>query len=133
MENTKCPCGSNRTFSACCQPIIDGHQQAETAETLMRSRYTAFTLARVDYLMKSHHPTLQPVKEKAAIRQWAQSVQWMGLVITETNGGQPTDQIGYVTFKALYMEQHHLCRIYERSLFERLNGEWVYVSGVQLE
>ena len=131
--STLCPCGSGKAFKSCCEPIIEGIQPAPTAEALMRSRYTAFTMARVDYLMKSHHPKSRPVKEKEAMRKWAQSVKWLGLVILETSAGKQTDSQGFVTFRAMYMENHQLQQIYERSLFERVNGLWVYVSGVHLK
>ncbi len=128
-----CPCGSGKAFMSCCEPIIEGLHPAPTAEALMRSRYTAFTMARVDYLMKSHHPKSRPVKEREAMRKWAQSVKWMGLVILDTTAGNETDSKGYVTFRAMYLENHQLQQIHERSLFERLNGQWVYVSGVHME
>ena len=128
-----CPCGSGKEYEACCKLHIEGIMPAPTAEALMRSRYTAFTMARFDYLMKSHHPKYRPVKEREAMRKWAQSVKWMGLVVEATLEGEPSDHKGWVTFKALYLENHHLQRIYERSLFEKLNDEWVYVTGEQLE
>ena len=35
---TLCPCGSEKDYSACCEPLITGSQAAETAEALMRAR-----------------------------------------------------------------------------------------------
>ena len=53
MQNL-CLCGSGLTYADCCEPIISGKKDATTAQELMRSRYTAFTKANVDYLMRSH-------------------------------------------------------------------------------
>ncbi|HUT76233.1 MAG TPA: SEC-C metal-binding domain-containing protein, partial [Polyangia bacterium] len=39
---TPCPCGSSRDFADCCGPLLGGEGPAETAEALLRSRYTAF-------------------------------------------------------------------------------------------
>lgn len=126
-----CPCGSNKPYNQCCEPIISGHRPAETAEQLMRSRYTAFTQANVDYLLRSHHSRTRPTRERKSIQQWAQSVQWMGLVILNKKGGQADDPTGIVEFRALFMENGQMQEIHERSIFERENGKWVYVSGEQ--
>ncbi|EGE70337.1 hypothetical protein HMPREF9341_00040 [Cutibacterium acnes HL103PA1] len=45
-----CPCGSGRNLDQCCGPILDDPRHAETAEALMRSRYTANTLGRWNHL-----------------------------------------------------------------------------------
>lgn len=125
-----CPCGSGRSFATCCEPIIKGKTDATTAQELMRSRYVAFTLANVDYLMRSHHSSTRPIKERKSIERWAKSVKWIGLTVLNTQAGEANDTIGYVEFKALYLEDGKLQQIHERSLFERENEKWVYVSGV---
>jgi len=129
--NTLCPCGSNQPFQQCCAPIISGSKAADTAEALMRSRYTAFTKADVDYLLRSHHSRTRPTRKRKSIRQWAQSVQWMGLVVLKREAGQAADQTGMVEFRALYLENGQMQQIHERSSFEREHEKWVYVNGVQ--
>jgi len=125
-----CPCGSGLSYTVCCEPIISGKKDAVTAQELMRSRYTAFTKANVDYLMRSHSAKTRPVKESKSIEKWAKSVVWMGLTIIQTQAGEARDETGYVEFKALYLENMKPQQIHERSLFQRENGKWVYVSGV---
>ena len=39
-----CPCGSGNALAECCGKYISGVAHAPTAETLMRSRYTAFAV-----------------------------------------------------------------------------------------
>ena len=51
-----CPCGSNFIFTDCCAPLIRGTGFPDTAEDLMRSRYTAFTLKNWLYLVITSHP-----------------------------------------------------------------------------
>ena len=131
MQNL-CPCGSGRLCVACCEPIITGINEATTAQELMRSRYTAFTLANVDYLMHSHYSKTRPAKERISIEKWAKSVTWMGLTILSTQAGEINDALGYVEFKALYLENGKLQQIHEKSLFQRECNKWVYVSGVHL-
>ena len=52
----QCPCESGKTFKKCCEPFITGAKEAETAEQLMRSRYTAYTQVEMDYIQKTHDP-----------------------------------------------------------------------------
>ncbi|WP_280273702.1 YchJ family metal-binding protein, partial [Nocardia wallacei] len=42
---------SGETLTDCCGPRLDGTRPAPTAEALMRSRYTAFAVGDVDYLL----------------------------------------------------------------------------------
>lgn len=129
MQNL-CPCGSGLSYLDCCESIISGRNEAVTAQALMRSRYVAFTLANVDYLMWSHSAKTRPVKDRKNIEKWAKSVNWMGLTILETHAGEANGEIGTVEFKATYLENGKLQQIHEKSLFHRENGKWVYVSGV---
>ena len=46
-----CPCHSKLTYDTCCEPFHTGKKVAETPERLMRSRYCAYALAKVDYLI----------------------------------------------------------------------------------
>ncbi|HZL09316.1 MAG TPA: YchJ family metal-binding protein [Prolixibacteraceae bacterium] len=128
MQNL-CPCGSGQLITNCCKPIIYGEREAKTAQELMRSRYVAFTIANVEYLMFSNYSKTRPVKDRNNIEKWAKSVQWMGLIILQTQAGEINDETGYVEFKAHYLEDGKLQQIHENSLFRRENKRWVYVSG----
>ena len=128
-----CACGSGNAYASCCEPIIIGKKNAPTAESLMRSRYVAFTLANIDYLMLSHHSSLRPNKDRKSIAKWAKSVKWIGLTILNSQDGQQTDIRGTVEFKAVYIEDGFLSHIHENSLFQRENEKWVYVSGQMLD
>lgn len=127
---TNCPCGTDRPYSACCEPIISGKKEAITAQELMRSRYTAFTQVNVDYLMRSHSAKTRPIKERESIEKWAKSVVWMGLTILKTEAGEANDETGNIEFEAMYLDNGKPEQIHENSLFQRENGKWVYVSGV---
>jgi SEC-C motif domain protein len=128
--NDLCSCGLNKATDGCCESILTGKRDAETAEELMRSRYVAFTKADVNYLMRSHHSKTRPIKDRKNIERWAKSVQWMGLVILSNEAGKETDNQGMVEFRAIYLENGKLQEIHEKSLFEREDGKWVYTSGV---
>lgn len=131
MKKAKsCPCGSHKSYSICCGPIHHDIQRAVTAEQLMRSRYTAYTLADGDYLMKSHYSKTRPIQDKAEIISWSKSVLWMRLVILNTTKGQANDTSGTVEFKAYFMHQGEVDGIHENSEFKKENGHWVYVDMI---
>ena len=128
--NLVCPCGSTRNYSDCCEPIIAGQKEASTSLELMRSRYVAFTQANTAYLILSHHSKTRSASQYKGTKEWAKSVQWMGLVILGTQAGEATDDVGYVEFKALFLESGQMQQIHEKSLFKREEQRWVYDSGV---
>jgi SEC-C motif-containing protein len=55
-----CYCCSGKVFEECCRPILDGVRKASTAEELMRSRYSAYATASVEYILQTTSPTPRP-------------------------------------------------------------------------
>jgi SEC-C motif-containing protein len=51
-----CPCGKGDSLEACCGPYLSHAARPDTAEALMRSRYTAYATGDVDYVIDSHDP-----------------------------------------------------------------------------
>ena len=96
----------------------------------MRSRYTAFTLANVDYLLRSWSKNTvdTSAKAKKELKTWAQSVTWVKLEVIKASLGKENDTTGTVEFKAFFYENGQLQCIHENSFFEKENGHWVYVS-----
>lgn len=123
-----CPCGSTKKYPDCCEIVHKDISAATTAEQLMRSRYSAFTLSNGDYLMKSHHSSSRPLKEKKAIENWAKSVNWIRLEVLETSQGQPSDEKGTVTFIAYYFDYGKVDVIHEKSAFVKENELWMYLG-----
>ena len=70
-ENNSCPCGSGSSLNACCKPVIDGTAKAPTAEALMRSRYTAYTLQDINYLASTLDPNQLRDFDKDGTAMWA--------------------------------------------------------------
>ena len=127
----ECPCGSNLPQENCCQKIHTNIHLAKTAEALMRSRYTAYTLADGDYLMQSHFSKTRPIQEKKEIVRWSKSVKWLRLEILNQTRGQENDAIGTVEFKTYFLDKGELDVIHENSQFVKENGHWVYVDVVK--
>lgn len=119
-----CPCDSGKPYEICCQPFVEQVSDAPTAETLMRSRYTAFVLKNEAYLRFSWHPDTCP----ADIRLNA-NTRWLGLVIKNTNAGGKNDSEGEVEFVARSKSNGKASRLHETSRFTRFENHWVYVDG----
>jgi SEC-C motif-containing protein len=124
----ECPCGTGDAFDACCGRFISGASDPETAEQLMRSRYSAYVVGEVDYVIGSHDPRTQDL-DRAQVERWSKQSQWLGLEVVRTEEGGPDDERGIVEFKARFFDTatrtHH-----ERSSFRKHEGRWVYVNGI---
>ncbi|WP_034344498.1 YchJ family protein [Deinococcus misasensis] len=119
-----CPCGSKRSFHACCQPFLQG-ARAPTAEQLMRSRYTAYVLHDADYLLYSWHATTRP----EALDFSDDTTVWESLKVHHTTHGQPEDREGTVHFTAKYKLHGQKHTMQENSRFLKVDGEWKYLDG----
>lgn len=124
-----CPCGSNKPFSFCCEAAIEGHQPALTAEALMRSRYTAFVLGAVDYLISTTAPEQRHPDDATLIAEQMKATTWTGLKIIETDAGQADQLEGMVEFIAHFETLEQKADLHERSYFRKQDNHWVYVDG----
>lgn len=123
-----CYCGTNKTYQDCCEVFHLNNGKTETAEQLMRSRYSAFVLANGDYLMATHHQSTRPIKEKKAIVKWAKSVQWIKPEVLDTSKGSKDDIEGTVTFNAYFFENGKVDVIHEKSAFVKEGNLWYYLG-----
>ena len=123
-DHQPCPCGSGHRFSACCGPYLDGTALPETAEVLMRSRYTAYTLGNAAYLTATWHPTTR--RKDLGLEE---PVKWIGLEILSCEAGGPGDTRGQVEFIARYKLGGRAHRLHEVSRFQRREGRWYYLDG----
>src|SRR6186713_2086080 len=96
---TICPCGSEKSFDACCGPLIAG-APAATAEALMRSRYTAYARGDIDYILSTHDADAGEPVDREATEKWSRETTWLGLKILSTERGGPSDTEGKVEFVA---------------------------------
>jgi SEC-C motif-containing protein len=125
-----CACGSQLSFEKCCEPFITGKTQPETAEALMRSRYTAYTLGKVEYIQKTLASESQSSFDLDGARQWAASAEWLSLKILSVKKGLATDSKGTVEFTATFKEDGKTLEHHEVSEFRKnKQGNWVFVDG----
>lgn len=120
-----CPCGNDAPFAECCELLHNDHRLADTAEKLMRSRYSAFVVKNEPYLLKTWSKKRRPQKLYIA----EQNLQWLCLTIHDTKDGGPQDKTGEVEFSAQYIEDDLTHTLKERSHFRKTKNLWFYVEG----
>lgn len=151
-----CPCQINPSsnvmsapllYSDCCQPYHDGicdkeaneetdkakGTKADTAERLMRSRYSAFVLVKPEYIVKTTLPVQQALLDIQAIESWAKETDWAGLEIVAH-----TPQLGkrhaQVEFRAYFNMSDGLQAHHELSAFAQMkskannNARWYFLD-----
>ena len=124
-----CPCGIEKEFSACCEPLIRKQTQPESAEALMRSRFSAYARGHIDYLVYSHDPETRSASLRSAVREWARKAEFKALRILNSTQGAQSDAVGTVHFEADYIENGQTKTLSEVSEFRQYAGRWVYSRG----
>jgi SEC-C motif domain protein len=128
--HTPCPCGSGETYVNCCGPFhaafLSSDQgrdgpHAPTPEALMRSRYSAYVLALIDYLLATWHPSTAPGELELS------PVKWLGLEVLHA---EAAGDAGVVEFVARLRDgSGRAQRMHETSRFVREDGRWYYIDG----
>ena len=106
-----CPCDSGLPYVDCCGPWHAGLKEgrhAPTPEALMRSRYSAYGLGLIDYLLATWHASTSPGDLELP------PVKWLGVV----------------DFVARCRDGNGAQRMAETSRFVRQDGRWYYIDGV---
>jgi SEC-C motif-containing protein len=124
MEEFACPCGLGDDYDSCCGRMHAG-LPAPTAESLMRSRYSAFAVGDAEYLLRTWHPSGRP-----RTLDLDPALQWTRLAVLETQAGGLFDTAGTVRFRAVYVEGGKRGVHAETSRFVRENGTWTYLGPI---
>lgn len=121
-----CPCGSATRYDDCCGRFHSGplHLQAPDPQTLMRSRYSAFVLNQLGYLLDTWHAQTRP----AALEPNEPGTHWLGLEVRNQQF-QDSDH-ATVEFVARVRHNGKATRQHEISRFTREQGRWLYLDGV---
>ena len=131
-QESPCLCYSGQPYHKCCQPFHSGKQLPNPTQ-LMRSRYCAYALGNLDYIIQTTHPD-NPQIEKS-IELWRKRIQlfcdqteFVGLQII---GDEEGTDMAYVTFRAGLKQNQKDASFMERSKFLRHDGRWKYHSRVE--
>ena len=126
-QSEHCHCGNAKPYEKCCGLFIDGSQLPDTAEKLMRSRYSAYVLENDDYLLKTWHPTTRP-KNKPSKNENPGTI-WTNLEVLRTEKGQKNDKDGVVEFIAQCEIKGNASHLHETSDFVFEDNRWFYVDA----
>lgn len=124
-----CPCGSEKSYADCCQPMIEGDQTADTAEALMRSRYSAHAKKVFDYIFETTLPANRQEDERKGTAAWSRKLDWQRLEIRSVDAGGPDDEKGSVEFVARYRKNSKAFEHHEIAEFVREDGCWYFKDG----
>jgi SEC-C motif-containing protein len=126
-RNFPCPCRSGdadpASYATCCQPWhagLEAGAHAPTPEALMRSRYSAYVVGLIDYLLATWHPSAAPGELELS------PVKWIGLEVLHA---ETTGDAGVVEFAARCRVNGRAQRMHETSRFVRQDGRWYYIDG----
>ncbi|KAB8036052.1 YchJ family protein [Janthinobacterium aquaticum] len=141
LPTSDCPCGGG-AYASCCGPYLAGAAIPPSAEALMRSRYTAFTLRDEPYLRATWHASTCPQEPLFAEEE---KVHWLGLEVKSSlrlrkrkAESEPAAEINRdtVEFVARYKVNGRAHRLHEVSRFVReadSSGDgslrWFYLDG----
>ena len=126
-----CPCGradglgKPLTLAQCCGRFItpDLDAAAPDAQSLMRSRYSAFVLGDASYLLATWHASTRPAQLSLE-----SGVKWLGLEVRQIKVVDPEHaEVEFVARQRDASGRAH--RLHERSRFVRQQGRWFYVDG----
>ena len=118
--------GTAVTPACRCAEIISGAGKAETAEELLRARYTAFVLGHMRFVTATTHPSSRSEEVDQANRRWSEESTWQGLQVIDSRC--EGEDVTFVTFEAKFTRRGEPQTHRERSRFERVDGEWFFVS-----
>lgn len=122
-----CPCCSGKTYAECCKPFHIKEKYAPNAETLMRSRFSAFAIPNGEYLMETTFPSKRKFHNEKDLQEWGEINVWTKLEIIKSSENR-------VKFKAHYTDEKGKPQVhYEDSKFQKIEERWYYVSGKFLD
>lgn len=134
-----CPCGSNLSFKACCQPFITKgtfQNRVSTPEQLMRSRFSAYAIKDGQYIYDTYGEKQRLNLNVNELQSWADECIWLALIIHNADGNT-------VEFSAYYVVNNTLCELREISNFvlepdpireaeqgqKQAQKQWRYIDG----
>jgi SEC-C motif-containing protein len=124
-----CPCGLKPEYEKCCKPFIVGKSKPQTAEDLLRSRYSAFVKKDINYIKSTHHKSTISDFDEKEITEWAENSEWMGLEVKRKEQGGESELSGNIEFVAKYKYKGETHVHHEISEFKKEDNDWYFVDA----
>ncbi|MGE0632245.1 MAG: YchJ family protein [Pseudobdellovibrionaceae bacterium] len=121
-----CPCDSREIFELCCGPLLANAKKAGSSQELMRSRYTAFFLKKMDYIEQTTDPETRSEIDWEANRKWAAHSRFTKLEVLKSF---EEGNSGTVEFRAHFSFNNEPHIHHELSTFRKYQGTWYFRSG----
>lgn len=142
-----CYCGSPDIYQHCCGPLHQGIRGAQTAEQLMRSRFSAYVLQEVPYIAQTYYTAVRGNNAETEIQEFAKAASFLSLEIIATTGADqsplftkqqssaatvlpPASTISFVHFIVRFLMDGKLHVLEENSRFVLEEQQWRYVDGI---
>ncbi|MEW6551996.1 MAG: YchJ family metal-binding protein [Campylobacterota bacterium] len=128
--NSKCPCGSGEKYKKCCGIFHKG-ANPKNALLLMKSRYSAYVVGEVNYIIKTTHPDNKEYKSDLAewkrdIKSFSDETDFVRLEVFDFIDGV---EEAFVTFRVTMKLEDTYTFFTEKSRFLKVDGRWLYVDG----
>lgn len=148
-----CPCGAisantnaYSSYQECCQRLHSQSQLPKNALELMRSRYSAYYLGLVSYIIYTtdpHGPVFQADTKnwQDELESFCKNTQFLDLTILATELADPKRQIVEFQAKIIQIGRDSLSNtppqitsvMHEKSLFFHTDSRWLYHSPLELD
>lgn len=127
----KCPCHSKESYEVCCKPYHEG-KLAEDALKLMRSRYSAYALKLIDYVIDTTHPDCLYYQEdregwKEDLLTFCEQTKFKDLDIIDVH---LEPRMAFITFVVHMDQEGKDVTFTERSYFVFEHEKWLYRDGI---
>lgn len=129
------------SYQDCCAPYHDAIDnridesngiKADSAERLMRTRYSAFVKVLPDYIVKTTVPNQQHLLDVKAIEDWAKDTDWAGLEIIN-HSSKLGKRHAQVEFKAYFdtpdgIQAHHELSAFVKVVDKTQGARWYFLD-----
>ena len=121
MDKTSpCPCSSQLTFAKCCEPYISNNALPNSAEALLRSRFSAYATNNFQYIADTYATAEQSAillnntpktlgASAEEIKRSSENTKWCKLEIKNTSENTNS---GIVEFIAYYQTNYQFYTIF---------------------
>lgn len=125
-----CPCQSGLNYQACCGVFHSQLALPSSAEQLMRSRYSAYVLGLIDYIVETTVPAQQEALDVDLIQQWSSQSHWLNLEIIQSL--DVGSRHSTVEFKAYFTNKLDITQAvnihHEHSAFVKTAERWYFID-----
>lgn len=99
----------------------------------MRSRYSAYALGQVDYVLNTTHRENSQFRRnlkawRLDVADYCKRTKFLGLTILDST--DINEQIATVTFQATLLQEGNPYQLNEKSRFYKVGARWLYHSGI---